>query len=314
MSIYRLTNIKIFIEKTVIHNTAICILLFGLIFIHPVEAQQKTDKPGNFYAITGNGLTDTSWLFGTYHLVKSSYLNEVPAVMNAFKKSNGVVVELVIDSAKLPAIYTMGILKDKMLTDLLDKPFSDSLESEVKNTLGVGLMQINNLKPINLALTLSMVYLVTDKNSPIQKYSGDAIDGFFAESGKSAGKKVTALETIEEQMYLLFNKLPDEEQVKQLKYFIRNKHEMIQQGNELINNWFSHDLNGMYKISEKGLQVFGNEDDLLKRRNEKWMKTIPALLKKESQFIAVGALHLASENGLIKLLEQSGYKVTAIKL
>ena len=314
MSIYRLTNIKIFIEKTVIHNTAICILLFGLIFIHPVEAQQKTDKPGNFYAITGNGLTDTSWLFGTYHLVKSSYLNEVPAVMNAFKKSNGVVVELVIDSAKLPAIYTMGILKDKMLTDLLDKPFSDSLESEVKNTLGVGLMQINNLKPINLALTLSMVYLVTDNDSPIQKYSGDGIDGFFAESGKSAGKKVTALETIEEQMYLLFNKLPDEEQVNQLKYFIRNKHEMIKQGNDLISNWFSHDLNGMYEVSEKGLQVFGNEDQLLKERNKKWMKTIPALLNKESQFIAVGALHLASENGLIKLLEQSGYKVTAIKL
>ncbi len=314
MSIYRLTNIKIFIEKTVIHNTAICILLFGLIFIHPVEAQQKTDKPGNFYAITGNGLTDTSWLFGTYHLVKSSYLNEVPAVMNAFKKSNGVVVELVIDSAKLPAIYTMGILKDKMLTDLLDKPFSDSLESEVKNTLGVGLMQINNLKPINLALTLSMVYLLTDKDSPLKKHTGDAIDGYFADNGKRSGKKVTALETIEEQMDLLFNKLPDEEQVKQLKYFIRNKHEMIQQGNELINNWFSHDLDGMYEVSEKGLQVFGNEDQLLKERNKKWMKTIPALLNKESQFIAVGPLHLASENGLIKLLEQSGYKVTAIKL
>ena len=123
MSIYRLTKIKTLIENAVIHYTVICILATGLIFIHPVKAQQQTDKPGNFYAITGNGLTDTSWLFGTYHLVKSSYLNEVPAVMNAFKKSNGVVVELVIDSAKLPAIYTMGMLKDKKLTDLLDKPF-----------------------------------------------------------------------------------------------------------------------------------------------------------------------------------------------
>ena len=109
MSIYRLTKIKTLIENAVIHYTVICILATGLIFIHPVKAQQQTDKPGNFYAITGKGLTDTSWLFGTYHLVKSSYLNEVPAVMNAFKKSKGVVVELVIDSAKLPAIESRGI-------------------------------------------------------------------------------------------------------------------------------------------------------------------------------------------------------------
>lgn len=308
------TNIKKNTEYAVIHNTIICILVLGLILIHPVKAQQQPEKPGNFYAITGNGLTDTSWLFGTYHLVKSSYLNEVPAVVDAFNKSKSVVVELVIDSAKLPAIYTMGMLKDKKLTDMLEKPFMDSLETEVKNTLGVGLIQINNLKPINLALTLSMVYLVTDKSAPIQKYSGSAIDGYFAESGKLSGKNVTELETIEEQMDLLFNKLPDEEKVNQLKYFIRNKHEMIQQGNELIKNWFNHDLNGMYEVSENGLKIFGNEDDLLKIRNEKWMKKLPALMKTESQFIAVGALHLASKNGLIKLLEQAGFKVTAIKI
>ncbi len=295
--------------KLLVFTTMLCMLFF-----QSATGQQKAGRPGNFYAITGNGITDTSWLFGTYHLVKSSYLDEVPAVKEAFKKSTSVVVELLIDSAKLPVAYAKGLLQDKTLSDLLDKPFIDSLEKEVQQTLGVGMLQINNLKPINLALTLSMVYLVTDSSSPIHKYTGKPIDGYFAETGKQAGKQVHALETIEEQLDLLFNQSSDEEQVKQLKSFVRNKTEMINQGNELIKNWFSHDLNGMYSISEKSLQTFGSEDELLKKRNEKWMKILPALLKKESQFIAVGALHLASTDGLVKMLEQSGFTVTPIKL
>lgn len=140
------------------------------------------------------------------------------------------------------------------------------------------------------------------------------LDGYFAEAGKQAGKTVTEFETIEEQMNLLFNSATNEEQVDQLKLFLRNKNDMINQVNELIDNWFKHDLEKMYAVSERGLAVFGNENDFLTNRNNKWMKTLPGLLKKESQFIAVGALHLAGSSGLIKQLQLLGYTLTPIKL
>ncbi|MBL0183447.1 MAG: TraB/GumN family protein [Chitinophagaceae bacterium] len=148
----------------------------------------------------------------------------------------------------------------------------------------------------------------------MQKYSGSMLDGYFAETGKLAGKKITEFETIEEQMNVLFNSSTNEQQVNQLKLFLRNKTEMINQGNGLIENWFKHDLDKMYAVSEKGLAVFGNENDFLKKRNDKWMQTIPGLMKKESQFIAVGALHLAGPYGLVKQLQQLGYTLTPIKL
>ncbi len=295
-------------------GAAVLIFIFGVLSGLTGKAQGTNKHESNLYAITGNGLKDTSWLFGTYHLVKSSYLDEVPAVVSAFKKSKGVAVELVIDSAKLPMAASMGLLKDKTLSELLDIPFKDSLNTEVQTTLGVGIAQLNQLKPINVALTLSMVYIISDKNSPLQKYSGAMIDGYFAETAKQAGKKVTEFETLEEQMNVLFNSSTNEEQVKQLKFFLRNKTEMIGQGNELIENWFKHDLAKMYAVSEKGLAIFGNENDFLKKRNDKWMQTIPDLIKKESQFIAVGALHLAGPYGLIKQLQQLGYTLTPIKL
>jgi uncharacterized protein YbaP (TraB family) len=159
-----------------------------------------------------------------------------------------------------------------------------------------------------------MVYLVKDAKSPLQKYSGPMLDGYFAEKGKVAGKRITEFETINEQMNVLFNTASNEEQVNQLKLFLRNKTQMIDQGNELIDDWFKHDLEKMYSVFEKGLAVFGDENEFLNNRNDKWMKILPGLLKKESQFIAVGALHLAGPSGLVKQLQHLGYTLTPIKL
>lgn len=292
-----------------------CLMLIAATLLGSPASSQSTDKqPTNFYAITGNGLKDTSWLFGTYHLVKSSYLDGVPVVMQAFNKAKGVVVELVIDTSKTAWAASMGLMKDKTLAELLDKPFKDSLDNELKTTMGVGIVQVNKLKPINVALTLSMVYLLYDPASLLRQYSGSMLDGYFAESAKQGGKTITEFETIEEQMNLLFNTSTNEEQVNQLKYFLRNKKDMINQGNDLIANWFAHDLNKMYAITMKGLAVFGNETDYLDKRNDRWMKVLPGLIKKESQFIAVGALHLAGPRGLVKQLEELGYTLTPIKL
>lgn len=294
-------------------TAALLMFIFGILWGISANGQEAKQQ-SNFYAITGNGLKDTSWLFGTYHLVKSSYLNGVPEVVQAFNKAKAVAVELVLDSSKTVAAASMGLLKNKTLSVLLDKPFSDSLDKELRTTLGIGIEQINQLKPINVALTLSMVYLITNTKSPLQKYSGSMLDVFFAEKGKLAGKTITEFETIDEQMNVLFNSVSNEEQVNQLKYFLRNKSDMINQGNELIENWFKHDLEKMYSVSEKGMAVFGNQNDFLNNRNNKWMKMLPSLLKKESQFIAVGALHLAGPTGLVKQLQDLGYTLTPIKL
>jgi uncharacterized protein YbaP (TraB family) len=44
------------------------------------------------------------------------------------------------------------------------------------------------------------------------------------------------------------------------------------------------------------------------------MTKLPDLLKRQSQFIAVGALHLAGPYRLVKQLKEPGYTLTPIKL
>ena len=62
------------------------------------------------------------------------------------------------------------------------------------------------------------------------------------------------------------------------------------------------------KPSDKDLDI------LLYNRNNNWIKLLTNnFLPKQSNFIAVGALHLPGNKGLIKLLEKEGYKLTPIQ-
>lgn len=293
-------------KRKVLFKVLFSVLLMGL--FPPVANAQQT--PGIFYQVTRKGLKDTSYLFGTYHLVKNSYLDELPAVQQAFKNAKGIVVEIVMDTAAVRRASAAGMMQQN-LSDLLEPSFRDTLDKELKS-IGAGVDQLNNYKPMNVVLTLSIVNLMKNNGQTLQKYTGLPLDAYFARAGAQGGKSITALETIEEQMDVLFNGTSIEAQLEGLRSFIRNKNEMVSLGNELVKGWFAGDLTRMHMLYEKTLALSGEEDRLLKARNLNWMKVLPHLINKQSQFIAVGALHLGGSSGLVELLRKKGYTVTAV--
>jgi uncharacterized protein len=279
-----------------------------------LNAQGKADKPGIFYAISGNGLKDTSWLFGTFHLVNGGYLDEIPNVRERFARAKGAVVELVIDSSQLQAARRHTIMTENKLTDLLETSLIDSLDKELKNGTGAGMEAFNQWKPMTVTLVLSIAHLMRNNEAKLKQYTGPALDAFFAADGKQKGKIITALEDMEEQMNLLFNYKTINQQAVDLKIFLRNKTVMLQLGDDLLKAWFDDDMESINKVYQQSMAISGEMDHLVKERNLRWMKTLPGLMKKESQFIAVGALHLPGEYGLVDQLKQSGYTVTPVKL
>lgn len=286
--------------------------IVSMVLLCSMVCISQHSNSGIFYSVTKPDIKDTSYLFGTYHLVKDSYLSELKDVNKALSTAKGVVVETILDPSEMQRVQAMGMMQNKLITDFLDKPLADSLNAELTSTLGVDLTVFNQLKPINVVLTLSVVHLMNN-NSVLQQFTGEALDAHFAQFGKSNGKTVTTLETIDEQMDIIFNQMSDQEQADQLIYFLRNKEFMIQMGDELLNSWFGNDMEKIYNVYERLVSISGQSDFLLKTRNDKWMKVIPNLIKKESQFIAVGVLHLGGPNGLIVQLKQNGYTVTPIK-
>jgi uncharacterized protein len=313
-----------FKKKTImLHHTttkhanawAMLILTIGLAVLSnkPLLAQEDKQSPGIFYAVTGNGLSDTSWLFGTFHLINNGYLDEHQVVVEKFKKARGLVVEIIMDSTSASEAQAMGLMQNNTLEDILKKPFADSLDAELKATAGVGLAQFNTLKPMNVMLTLSIVHLMKNNQQRLARYTGIPMDFYFVKEGKKLGKSITALETVTAQMELLFNGTSELEQAEQLKTFLRNKQQMVDLGDQLMLSWFNNDLETLYKIYERTLQLSGEPDKLIKERNRNWLKQIPALIQQSPQFIATGALHLAGPDGLVNRLGDAGYKVTPIK-
>jgi uncharacterized protein YbaP (TraB family) len=83
-----------------------------------------------------------------------------------------------------------------------------------------------------------------------------------------------------------------------------------------INAYNQGNLNWMiehYENSDTCPSTQEEEAALNKDRNYRWMTKLPEIMKEKSSFIAVGALHLAGEDGLLNLLEKAGYTVESIK-
>lgn len=55
-----------------------------------------------------------------------------------------------------------------------------------------------------------------------------------------------------------------------------------------------------------------SRSDLIRKRNRLMAKRAGDLLAKGNVFIAVGALHLPGDEGLVELIRKAGYKVTAV--
>ena len=87
----------------------------------------------------------------------------------------------------------------------------------------------------------------------------------------------------------------------------------------MINAYTARDLDKLrqltleYELSstDRALADWFREE-LIINRNIRMAERLPGLLEEGSSFVAVGALHLVDDSGLIQALKQAGYKVESI--
>jgi uncharacterized protein len=284
----------------------LCLSLFAFIY---AEAQPQQ---GLLWKISGKDLKEPSYLFGTYHLLNNSYLHEIPQVTQTLAKTKGLVVEAIIDSSKLQSMAMMAIMPDKKITDLITPEETKLVSAELEALMGVTLAAVDQLKPSSVIVLMTVLYSQKLNGEILKKYPGQPMDVYLAATAKKEAKTVTALETIEQQMNFLYNHFSLEEQARQLVIFVNQKEISEQSQAKLLQIYLAHDLEQLYRYADSLPKDMGDSDFLLKDRNVNWMKTLPGLMAKESQFIAVGALHLVGPDGLINLLQKQGYKVIPV--
>ena len=131
-------------------------------------------------------------------------------------------------------------------------------------------------------------------------------------------QKVDGLETPDFQFNLLYNGISLQRQAQLLMCTLNNIDKEVESLKRLTDAYMKQDLETMLKINEerKGNQCDAlptEEDALIYDRNKTWAQKLPAIMKAAPTFVAVGALHLPGNKGLLSLLKKQGYTVEAVK-
>ncbi|QHV99049.1 TraB/GumN family protein [Spirosoma endbachense] len=277
--------------------------IFVLLLLPKVSVAQSL-----LWEVSGNGLKQPSYLFGTYHILKDSYLDKTPTVQTAFNLAQGIVVETTVDSAAMLSMAMRAIMPDNSLKKLLSETDYQLVSDEFKKTTGYDLTMFNQMKPIMTATTLSLSYAEKEVDT-LSKFSGLPLDLYFAMEAKKRKKVLTPLETMEQQMAFLFDHDPVEKQAADLVRMVKEKKTMQGQSKRLTDLYLAGDLNGMWKLSQEYEEKYGDLSYLVNERNQTWMGKLPTLMALRPTFVAVGALHLPGPSGLITLLRNAGFQV-----
>lgn len=310
-------------------------LLIAATLIACTTAQQHP-KEGWLWKISGNGLSQPSYLFGTYHGtydILYGYVDSIPGFHQAFEACSQYVGEVIGTDDDLSAVTSqissnIKMPKDTTYADLLNKEDYHFLDSLLQQMLKVHLNQMY-VKPGYLGIILGQIglreNLVEAGYSPTQidSVSSQVMDMTLEAKAKEKGYTLIGLEALSEQITMLATGNSLKKQAAQLIALLRENDidaQLSSFGDNLAQVYRSQDIKHLIEYEAKTDSLFQSmpelfgeylQEVLLKRRNTNWMKKIPELIKDKSTFIAVGVRHLPGKDGLISLLREKGYKVEA---
>lgn len=282
----------------------LALAIIALTSIFTSNAQQLENA--TLWKISGNGLEEPSYLFGTIHITCDATIE--PDVKNALDETSQVVLEIDMDDPSMQAKMMQGMyMRDnKTLKDLVSKDDYIAIDTMFKKHLGVSVQMLQNTKPF--FLTASLYPKLID--CPMQSFEAEIL-----KIAKEQNEEVKGLETIEDQLNL-FDEIPYEDQVKDL---VRSAKDNLAYDKstfaKMLKVYKDENITEMVDMvsDENYSSTAKYQDKLLDNRNKNWIPKIGKYAKEQPTFFGVGAGHLAGENGVINLLRAEGYTVEAVK-
>lgn len=246
-----------------------------------------------------------SYLFGTYHTSDPRITTLPCPVQDAFDRSASYTMEVIANGAGIVSMAQAMFFSDgQTLKAVLGEPLYQETLRAIGNTGTAG--GIDNMKPWAVMMMLS---------AP-RETSGLFLDMALQLAATRRGKPTYGLETMQEQI-AVFNGMSLDDQIALLRDTVQN-HQLIQSAMEdLTQAYLKRDLGALLALSEKFKPSDARIHDammdrLLTQRNANMAERMQVRLKEGNAFVAVGALHLPGESGLLQLLSTAGYRVTRV--
>jgi uncharacterized protein YbaP (TraB family) len=252
--------------------------------------------------------TSTMYLLGSIHVGDKSFYPLPQEIEAAFAASKALVVEINIksmDQAQAVAlVQKYGLYGgDDSLSKHVSKDTSTALD-EFCSKHGMPRAAFEHLKPWVVAITVIAAALQEGGSDPKL-----GIDMHFLDQVKPS-QRLEELETADFQMSLFADET-EQEQQEMLALSLKQAGKEKEMLDKIQDAYFSADAEQILKLSR---EEQSGPQSLMKKMIDDRNVTMAAKLenylkKNEQMFVVVGVLHLVGEKGIVRLLQDKGFKV-----
>ncbi len=262
------------------------------------------------WEVSGKDIEQPSYVFGTIHLIdrESYFLPE--GFDKSLDRTDEVVFEIDMNemtdlSAQMGLISKAFMDNDLTLKDLLTKDEYNTVKEHF-DKMGLPLFFFEKMKPMFLTVMTSMDLDLGEMQEKMTSYEMEIL-----EMANERNKQVGGLETMDFQLSL-FDSIPYKEQARILYESIAVEKEDNDQMKELVDMYTSQNIEALQQSLGKDETVSNYEDILVNQRNRNWIPIMSEKMKSKPTFFAVGAGHLAGEEGVLHLLRKAGYRIKPV--
>jgi uncharacterized protein YbaP (TraB family) len=255
-----------------------------------------------------HGKHNTVYLLGSVHMLKPGDSALPPEALRAYAQSRKLVMELDLNAADAgdsllaetaAALLPEGQTLESVLGPSLYASFATQAEA-----VGLDPQLAERFQPWFAALMLEQFELA---KAGFDAQSG--VDMQFAQRAQSDGKPIIGLETVDEQLGIFAN-LSMPQQCDYLRATLSDASSEVSDAAKVVQAWEQGDAARLEQLLREGSK---ESPELYQRltidRNRRWLPKITQMLNDDSgnYLIIVGALHLIGHDGVIDLLQRSGY-------
>lgn len=261
------------------------------------------------WEISGNGLTKKSYLMGTLKFIGEKEFYMPQKATDLIKQVEIFAIEDEVDHHAQHELNTaLHFPKGQSLADVMPaedyKKVKDLFAKEFKVNAATFDKKYAHIKPLPLSIIMTRLSL------------GEKVKFYDIELlliAKKHDVPAYSLEPIEREAEAL-NSFSMDEQVKALLHSVNNFASQRDEFKKLMADYRTADLQEIFDYTLHPLENNARFiEEFYFKRNAEWLPKIEKMINDDTSFIALGISHLEGEKGILKLLEQKGYTLTALK-
>lgn len=270
-----------------------CGLIICLLITAFLKAQESKTL---LWRISGNGLAQPSYLYGTIHVKEKRVFNFGDSLYSAIQRTDGLAIE--VDPKEIAAFYaTFNSMKDTtgFIRQRLKPEDFQYVANIIRKKFKINPDSVTLLQFYKMQRQVRDSVLITRDEMP------EFMDLLLLDYARSLEKWTGGIEDIQDQRSIpqLIQSATD------LGVFRMEKGETEEVLRKLTEIYLAQDLQAIDTF-------WGRRNHELQRRNQKMARRIDSLMRIRTMCCLVGAAHLPGEKGVISYLRQRGFRVEPV--